>query len=83
MYSKIHKSSNYYQKAQYYLRECQFEALEMADKVDKSMISYIEKNFNLMEYILEEETIFNILCLEKDTNFSILGENFDLMDISE
>ncbi|MFP3013166.1 MAG: tol-pal system YbgF family protein [Rickettsia sp.] len=59
------------------------EAIEMADKVDKSKISGIEESFNLMKYILEEETSFNILCLEQDTNFSILGENCDLMDMSE
>ena len=59
------------------------EAIEMADKVNKSKVSGIEESFNLMEHILEEETSFNILCLEKDTNFSILEENFDLMDIPE
>ncbi|HJD59452.1 MAG TPA: tetratricopeptide repeat protein [Rickettsia endosymbiont of Omalisus fontisbellaquei] len=76
MYSKIPKSSNYYQEAQYYLGECHFKAIEMSDKVDKSTISDIEKNFNLIEYILEEETNFNILCI---------GQSFDLinMDISE
>ncbi|AEK74954.1 tetratricopeptide repeat [Rickettsia japonica] len=63
MYSKIHKSSNYYQEAQYYLGECYLnqeefiEAVEAYNKVNKdhylfekasSNISVIEKNFDLI-----------------------------------
>ncbi|KJV96040.1 tetratricopeptide repeat family protein [Rickettsia parkeri str. Tate's Hell] len=63
MYSKIHKSSNYYQEAQYYLGECYLnqeeftEAVEAYNKVNKnhylfekasSNISVIEQNFDLI-----------------------------------
>ncbi|AFB26580.1 MULTISPECIES: tetratricopeptide repeat protein [spotted fever group] len=61
MYSKIHKSSNYYQETQYYLGERYFnqeeftEAVEAYNKVNKnhylfasSNISVIEKNFDLI-----------------------------------
>ncbi|WP_016770437.1 tetratricopeptide repeat protein [Rickettsia sibirica] len=34
MYSKIHKSSNYYQEAQYYLGECYLNQEEFTEAVE-------------------------------------------------
>ncbi|MCZ6886461.1 MAG: hypothetical protein O7C59_05150 [Rickettsia endosymbiont of Ixodes persulcatus] len=86
-YSKIDKSSTSYPYVlfnigEFYFQQEKFiEAIEAYNKVNKnhylfekanSNISDIEKNFNLIEYILKEKTNSNILCI---------GENFDLINI--
>ncbi|WP_252903740.1 hypothetical protein [Rickettsia endosymbiont of Proechinophthirus fluctus] len=55
MYSKIHKSSNYYQEAQYYLGECYFNQEEFTEA------GYIIRSTKIIIYLKKLAQIFQLL----------------------